>query len=157
MRALLFTVGLALAGCTEIPTSRGGPDAGDVLGSAAQAYFEGYPERLFSVAEDLCDGPGQSVVKPNRNQVRCESLPDPESAAAIILQYDGTVEDLPKLVISFSGRATELGYLMTVDNYIRVPGRDGGAQQIRFEDEEVTDSLNELLQTAGGRPLKVSE
>ncbi|MCF2872827.1 hypothetical protein L0664_17300 [Octadecabacter sp. G9-8] len=153
MRAIVLTLGLALAGCSEFPTSRGAPGIGEVQGSAAQAYFTGYPARLFFVAEELCNGPGQSVVKPSRNQVRCESLPDPESAAAIILQYGGTVEALPKLVIAFSGRNTADGYLMTVDNYIRVPQRDGGAQQVRFVDQQVTDSLAELLATAGGRPL----
>lgn len=153
MRAIVFTLGLAVAGCSEFPTSGGSPAAGEATGSAAQAYFKDYPARLFFVAEELCDGPGQSVVKPNRDQVRCESLPDPESAAALILQYGGTVEALPKLVIAFSGRDTTEGYLMTVDNYIRVPQRDGGAQQVRFVDQQVTDSLAELLATAGGRPL----
>ena len=104
-------------------------------------------------AEALCDGPRQNVVKPDRNQLRCESLSDPESTAAMILQFDGTVEDLPKLVIAFSERPTDEGYLMTIDNYIRVPGRDGGAQQVRFVDPRVTDNLAEFLKTAGGRPL----
>lgn len=153
MRAIVVSLCVAVAGCTEIPVSTGAPAAGEATSNAVQAYFTDYPERLFFVAAELCNGPGQSVIKPNRNQVRCESLPDPESAAAIILQFDGTVEELPKLVIAFSGRDTEQGYLMTVDNYIRVPGRDGGAQQVRFEDVRVTESLTELLENAGGRPL----
>jgi hypothetical protein len=136
-----------------MPTTAVGPAEGEAATSASQAYFTEYPERLFFVAAELCDGPGQSVVKPNRNQVRCESLPDPESAAALILQFDGTVEALPKLVIDFSGRDTPQGYLMTVDNYIRVPQRNGGAQQIRFEDLEIANDLAELLESAGGRPL----
>jgi hypothetical protein len=82
----------------------GGAALGETSESAAQAYFADYPARLFMTAEALCDGPGQNVVKPDRNQLRCESLSDPESTAAMILQFDGTVEDLPKLVIAFSER-----------------------------------------------------
>jgi hypothetical protein len=153
MRVLIFSLGVTLAGCSEFPTSGGGPALGETSGSAAQTYFADYPARLFMTAEALCDGPGQNVVKPDRNQLRCESLSDPESTAAMILQFDGTVEDLPKLVIAFSARPTDEGYLMTIDSYIRVPGRDGGAQQVRFVDPRVTDNLAEFLKTAGGRPL----
>ncbi len=92
-------------------------------------------------------------MQPNANEVRCESLPDPESAAALILQFDGTVEALPKLVIAFLGRNTTQGYLVTADNYIRVPQRAGGAQQVRFIDGSVSTGLADLLSAAGGRPL----
>lgn len=153
MRAALIITGLLLAGCTEIPQSSGAPTAGQAPTGAQQAYFTGYPERLFAAAALTCDGPGQSVVQPNANEVRCESLPDPESAAAIILQFDGSIEDLPKFVISFAGRDSAQGYLVTADNYIRVPLRDGGVQQIRFPDPTVERDVKDLLEAAGGRPL----
>jgi len=153
MRIIVLSLGLTLAGCAPAPISSPVPTAGAAADGAQQAYFTGRPEQLFTVAEVLCDGPGQSVVKPNANEVRCESLPDPESAAALILQYDGSVEALPKLVIAFLGRDTAEGYLVTVDNYINVPHRNGGAQQVRFVDTEVSESLAELLVSAGGRPL----
>ncbi|MDC0115930.1 hypothetical protein OAH97_00440 [Octadecabacter sp.] len=153
MRIVILSLGLAVAGCAEVSTSSSAPLAGEVSGSAQQAYFTARPERLFTVAEVLCDGPGQSVVKPNANEVRCESLPDPGSAAALILQFDGTVEDLPRLVIAFAGRDTAEGFLVTIDNYISVPQRDGRTQQVRFADPAVAESLAELLTSAGGRPL----
>ena len=153
MRVTAIVLCFALGACTDLPTAGGAPAAGETIGSAQQAYFTRYPSRLFTVAAELCDGPGQTVVSPNRNEVRCESLPDPESAAAIILQYDGTVEDLPKLVISFLGRETTQGYLMTMDSYIRVPQRTGGTQQIRFDDPRTAESFEDLLTSAGGRPL----
>ena len=120
---------------------------------AQQAYFTDYPDKLFIAAAAVCDGPGQSVVRPSANEVRCESLPDPESAAAIILQFNGTVEALPKFVISLSGQDTSQGYLVTGDNYIRVPQRSGGAQQVRFPDLSVATEMASLLSAAGGRPL----
>lgn len=153
MRWTGLCVGLLLAGCTEIAPSGDAPAAGNATNGAQQAYFTGYPNSLFFAAAAVCDGPGQSVVKPTVNEVRCESLPDPESAAAIILQFNGTVEALPKFVISFAGRNTPQGYLVTADNYIRVPQRDGGAQQVRFPNTRITEELESLLRAAGGRPL----
>ncbi len=153
MRAAFTGLILALTGCTEMPTSSGGPAAGDAPTGAQQAYFKAYPSRLFAAAALTCDGPGQSVLQPSQNEVRCESLPDPESAAALILEFDGTVQALPTFVIAISGRDTTQGYLVTADNYIRVPQREGGAQQIRFDDPVVAQDINTLLQAAGGRPL----
>ena len=153
MRAWVLVFGLGIAGCTDDTTSGIGPAEGAAPAGSQQAYFPTYPERLFFAAAAVCDGPGQTVVKPSRNEVRCESLPDPESAAAIILQFNGSVENLPKFIISFAGRDTAQGYLVTADNYIRVPQRDGGTQQVRFEDEQVAEDLDNLLRSAGGRPL----
>jgi len=142
-----------LAGCAEIPVSTAPTAAGAAQDGAQQAYFTDYPDKLFFAAAAVCNGPGQSVVQPNANEVRCESLPDPESAAAIILQFNGTVEALPKFVISFLGQDTSQGYLVTADNYIRVPQRSGGAQQVRFPSLSVESEMSALLSAAGGRPL----
>lgn len=153
MRVATFLISFALAGCTGISTFSNAPNAGQTSGSAQQAYFSAKPMRLFAAAAALCDGPGQTVVTPNNNEVRCESLPDPESAAAIILQFNGTVEALPLLIIAFAGRDTDQGYLVTADNYIRVPQRSGPAQLVRYNDPLTGEKLAELLSAAGGRPL----
>lgn len=157
MRAAILAVALGLAACTDMTTSGSAPTVAPALGAAPigaqQAYFQGYPERLFVAAGAVCDAPGQSVVRPSVDEVRCESLPDPESAAALILQFDGTVENLPKLVIAISGRDTAQGYLVTADNYIRVPQRSGQSQLIRFPNQQVESDMARLLRAAGGRPL----
>jgi len=154
MRWMVLSLGVALAGCTQMPVSNAAPALGNAPSGAQQAYFTDYPDNLFFAAAAICDGPGQSVVQPNANEVRCESLPDPESAAAIILQFNGTVEALPKFIISFSGRTTDQGYLVTADNYIRVPQRSGGAQQVRFPNPSLMSDMKTLLEAAGGRPLE---
>ncbi|MCF2903805.1 hypothetical protein L0666_02300 [Octadecabacter sp. CECT 8868] len=153
MRVALLALGVFLSGCAESSFTQGAPNAGEAPTGAQQAYFPSYPSTLFFAAGAACDGPGQSIVRPSRNEVRCESLPDPESAAAIILNFDGTVEELPKTVISFSGRETAQGYLVTADTYIRVPQRSGGSQLVRFPNEQVQQDMSELLRAAGGRPL----
>lgn len=153
MRGWVVGIGLALAGCTEMATPGTGPALGAAPIGAQQAYFPSYPENLFFAAAAVCDGPGQTTVSRTRNELRCESLPDPESAAALILQFNGTVDELPKFVISFAGVQTEQGYLVTADNFIRVPQRSGGAQQIRIPNQQVSAQMAELLAAAGGRPL----
>lgn len=153
MRAAVLALGIGLAACTQAPTSSVAPLAGAAPEGAQQALFDDYPARLFLAAGAICDGPTQTVVRPSRNEVRCESLPNPQGAAALILQFNGTVEDLPKFVISFAGRDSEQGYLVTADNYIRVPQRSGPAQVVRFPDEAVRRDMIRLLQSAGGRPL----
>jgi len=142
MRVALFAFGLLAAGCTDLPTSGGAPTAGNAPIGAQQALFSEYPAQLFNAAAAVCDEPGQTMVQPNANEVRCESLPDPESAAALILQYNGTVEDLPKFIIAFLGGPSAQGYVVTADSYIRVPQRSGGTQQIRFNDDQVAEDLN---------------
>jgi hypothetical protein len=144
---------MALAGCTEAVVSGVAATAGDAAEGAQQAYFPAYPSNLFVAAAAICDGPAQTVVQPSRNEVRCESFPDTESAAALILQFNGSVQALPKFIIAFTGRDTSLGYLVTADNYIRVPQRSGGAQQVRFPDLSVSNELRALLRAAGGQPL----
>ena len=127
--------------------------ASDAANGAQQAYFPTYPSNLFVTAAAICDGQAQTVVQPSRNEVRCESFPDTESVAALILQFNGTVQALPKFVIAFTGRDAALGYSVAADNYIRVPQRSGGAQQVRFPDLSVSNELSALLRAAGGQPL----
>jgi len=82
MRAAILAIGvsltLGLSGCTDMPGIGAGPAPGSAPDGAQQAYFTGYPERLFVAAGLVCDEPSQSVVRPNANEVRCESLPNPE-------------------------------------------------------------------------------
>jgi len=142
-----------LAGCGA-PVSLGeAPAPGAAPTGAQQAYFAQFPAGLFGAAAAFCVQPGQSVMRPRPDEVRCESLPDPQTAAAIILEFNGTVEELPTFVIAFLGRDTSSGYLVTADNYIRVPQRSGGTRQIRFEDARVAQDLEKLHEAAGGRPL----
>lgn len=148
MRRFATFAALALCGCTEPAT----PVANDSPRAAAQAYFTSYPQQFFAAAAQACNGRGQSVVAPNKNELRCESLPDPQSAAALILQFDGTVENLPLYVVAFNGVNTAQGYLVTADTYIRVPQRAGGAQQIRYPDQIVMRQMGDILQAAGGGP-----
>ncbi len=153
MRKAAIGVFFAVAACAPpqdlVPVVSGaGPAEG-----AAQAYFKAYPGHFFEAAAAVCTQPGQELVRPDAHEVRCESFPTPEVAAALILQFDGTVEALPQFVIAFRGANDSAGYLVTADSYIRVPQKSGTAQQLRFPDDEMTENFKTLLEQAGGRPL----
>ena len=118
----------------------------------ANAYFTGYPSHLFQAAKAICSDPGDTFIQTGANQVRCESTPAPQAAAALILQYNGTVDELPKFVIAFNGEQQTAGYLVTADSYILVPLRTGGATLLRLPNPEIREGFETLLEQAGGRP-----
>ncbi|PVA08335.1 hypothetical protein [Thalassorhabdomicrobium marinisediminis] len=152
MRKTVAFVALIVAGCTQGPTSGVAPAPSPPAG-LQRAFFDTYPAGLFELAADVCDGPARTLSRPRRNQVFCAALPDPNAAAALILGYDGTVQDLPTFVTAFSGESTAQGYLVTADLYIRVPQRQGGAVLLRLPDPEVQAEVARVLQAAGGRLL----
>jgi hypothetical protein len=93
------------------------------------------------------------LVRPDAMTLRCESLPPVEATAALILEYDGTVDDLPRLVTSVSAVARGDSHLVSTDTYIRVPLRTGGIRVIRLEDAALDRAIREVLIRTGGRPL----
>ena len=153
MRYLAIALLMGAMGCAAPPTSGVQQPQPTRTAGSAQALFSSRPADLFEAAGAVCDAPGQNVVRPNTNEVRCESLPDPESAAVLILQFNGDVENLPKFVISFAGATTAEGFVVTAESYIRVPQRTGPAQQIRFPDPNLEAQLQSLLVQAGGQPI----
>jgi len=153
MRKLIVCLILATSACTTQPTRTAVTPVVNGPSFGASAYFASYPDHLFEAAEAVCTGPGQDIVRKGENQLSCESLPTPETAAGLILQFDGTVEELPKHVITFSGQQDSTGYLVTTDSYIRIPQRSGDPQRLRFPDPALQENFEELLLRAGGRPL----
>ncbi len=164
LRFALLPALLVIAGCAaSVPApepDRAEPQQTAPTAAAAapipglqSARFDEFPAVLLFAAAEACDDPTQSVVRPSRNEVRCETLPAPQAAAALILSYDGTVEDLPRFVIGFRAAPQNGGFLVTAENYIRVPQRSGPARQIRLRDPVIEEGMRELLRAAGGELL----
>lgn len=151
--ALLVALG-ALAGCTTPqPTGQAGIDRA-VAAGAPQAYYEAFPANLFAAHAQVCQRPGETVVRPSRTEIRCEVLLPPGMTGGLILEFDGTVEDLPRLVMAFIAQsATEGGWIVTSDSYLRVPQQAGGVRELRMPDPELQEVMRELLAASGGRPL----
>ena len=122
-----------------------GPDQG-----IQQAFFSEPPDALLLAAAEACVEPGQFLLRPGPGRVTCESLPTPEIAAALILRYDGTVSELPRYVISFAADPLPQGYLVTTENFIRVPQRQGPPLLIRLQDPLITQAFRNMLIAAGG-------
>ena len=149
MRPILsFALVAMLAACSAAPPAA---PSGPVRPGQVRALFADYPDALFFAAAAACAGPGQEAVRPSPHELRCESLPEPEMAAALILQFGGTVEDLPRYVASFAAGIAESGYIVTADTYIRIPQTGGGARRLRLPDPATARSMREVLTQAGGR------
>jgi hypothetical protein len=150
MRLCLLTALLALSACA--PTLHGATEAA-LRGGAQQAYFENFPEVLFLAIAETCAGPAQTVVRPNRDEIRCETLPTPQDAAGLILEHNGTVENLPRFIYGVKSVTSGDGRIVTADTYISVPQRDGGIRRIRLRDAHLEAEMREILILTGGRPL----
>ncbi len=125
----------------------------DAAPGSPRAFFAAYPEALLMAVEQSCEGPGQSVIRPTDAELRCEGLPPVDATAALILQYDGTVDDLPRYVSSIALAESDGGYVVTADNYIRVPQQEGGQRIVRFPDERLDAVITDVFVRAGGQPL----
>lgn len=124
----------------------------DVEVSSGRARFTEYPERLISAFESACTGPAQSFRRPEPDLVECREYLPPESTAAIILNYDGTPEDLPELVIQFRTRADKTDYVVQNDVFLNVPQKQGKPLQVRQHDRALGRTLDALYTRAGGVP-----
>ncbi len=149
MRIHLLAASLLLGACAApVPPA---PPRADADVGTERAFFEAYPDRLFLSLAAVCDGPGQSIVRPSANRLQCESLPDPESAAALILNYDGTITDLPRYVVGLQADPLASGFDVSTSYYIRVPQLSGRSVEVRLRDPALVREMRRTLQAAGGR------
>lgn len=118
-----------------------------------QAFFTDFPGTLFEAAGEACSGPGDLLVTGQRGTLRCEVLPSPPDAAALILAYNGTIEDLPKYVIAFDTDTRDDGYVVRNQAYISVPQLNGGEVRIKTPDRRRTRDIRQIFSAAGGTIL----
>lgn len=136
-----------LAACTEPPLPATPPSG------AQQALFATYPGAFFDDFAASCRASGATVVRPGADELRCESLPDPGLAAALILEFDGTVEALPVFVDRVYVEPVSEGFVVTTDSFLRIPQRDGTTDELRAPTEELVQSMRDALVRAGGMLL----
>ncbi len=123
--------------------------------SSGQARFSEFPEPLYAAVQAACAGPAQSFSRPEPGIIECRELLSPDVTAAVILGLDGTIEDLPELVIRFS--ATEaldgIGYMVKNDIFLNVPRKDASTARVGLEDRRMSRTINALYRKAGGTPI----
>lgn len=147
MRIIAGIMTLVLAGCTGAAPISGGNAA------PVTAFFPDFPTALFNAVEVVCSKPTQTLRRPDRNTMLCEEVLAPEPTAAAILRYDGTVNDLPLVVVSLKADAVEGGYIVTSRNFLRVPQRDGPAREVVFPNARTDRRMREVFTISGGTPV----
>ncbi|MDQ2092723.1 hypothetical protein [Rhodalgimonas zhirmunskyi] len=116
------------------------------------ALFDSRPAMMFSAAQAACSGPGERFVRPAPGVAQCQLLMDPQTTAAIILGFDGAVEDLPRLVISLSETQLGDGWIVTGCAFLKIPMKDGRIRRVIQSDPRVRAKITEMLTRMGGTP-----
>lgn len=142
MRLATLLMVAILTGCAA-------PEPGPTSG---KARFAEYPNALIAAVKSACIGPSQTFSRPQHDMVECREYLPPEPTAAIILNFDGTAEDLPQLVIRFRTTQDDPGFLVQNDIYLNVPQKTGGTLKVKQTDAEFNRTLNALYERAGGVP-----
>jgi hypothetical protein len=156
MIRVVVVLGLVwLCGCApveRIPMVSEAPPAapGTRPAGQQQAAFDTFPDALLEAAFAACDSPGQTALRPSPASVRCETLPTPDAAAALILRFDGTVDALPRFIVTFDAAEDGEFYLVTADSFVTVPQFDGTIRDVRITDDRMLDDLSRFLEAAGG-------
>lgn len=146
-------VALALvAGCTQTLTLSQNKE--DAAAQTRSARFEARPEMMFAAARSACSGPGERFVSPAPGIAQCHILMEPQTTAGVLLNFDGTMEDLPRLVISLSETKAAEGWVVTSCAFLRVPTKDGHLRRVVQSDPRIRAKLAELLGRMGGTPVE---
>lgn len=139
---------LATAGCDTVAPA---PKDGGTPVTAA--FFSQPPTALFQAARSACTGPNESFHTPRKGVSQCRILLDPETTATMILGFDGTVNDLPRLVISMASLKAESGHVVAGCAYLLIPQKNGHIRRLVHNDRVVDAKLRELMRRADGQPL----
>lgn len=142
MRMIHVPMLAALAACTTQATSP----------ASNSARFQTYPDALFEAFESACGSPAQTFSRLEPDSVECREYLPPEATAALILNFDGTPEDLPELVIRFRAEIDDDGYLVHNDVFVSVPQKSGTSLEVRRRDTKLERTLQKLYERAGGVP-----
>ena len=146
IRFFALTV-LVVAGCTPINGEA------DPVDGRTEARFTERPDHLFSALEETCVKPADTFVRKSPNLVQCRTFLPPKPTAAIILSYDGTIKDLPELVVQLSGQTDSGSYVLENSYFLNVPQLSGTTVHVRQGDRRVERSMISLMRAAGGVPL----
>ena len=94
----LSLIGLLMGCGTPAATiSAGGPAP-----QVTTAYFAERPDGMIGAVRTACRNPGVTFVQPRAGVVQCRMYLEPPATAAVILNYDGDIRNLPQLVFSLA-------------------------------------------------------
>ncbi|PIE12520.1 MAG: hypothetical protein CSA70_09375 [Rhodobacterales bacterium] len=145
---------LVLVACqiTTSPGIKGMPTLPVTSASFAQS-----PDILFETAKLVCDAPNEQFVQLTQDIVQCRMVMPPKSTANAILQYDGTIHDLPRIVISFQRMKLKERYVVSTCTFLMVPKKTGGIARVAYRDRVLEQRMEQVLAKAGGARLRTPE
>lgn len=73
----------------------------------------------------------------------------PDETAALILQYDGTTDKLPQLVVRFESRQDGTGYIVDTYAYAEVPQKSGRVVRLNQMTGKAKRRLENIYVAAG--------
>ena len=76
----------------------------------------------------------------------------PDETAALILQYDGTTENLPQLVVRFDARQDGSDYIVDTYAYAEVPQKSGRVVRLNQMTGKAKRRLEKIYVAAGAAP-----
>jgi len=148
---ILFGIfAISLSACAPTPYVVAEGEEGRQAG-----FFSEFPDRLFEIAEQVCDDPNETLTKRSRSDIECESLPTPEAAAALILRFDGDIQRLPTLVNTLEAERFGEGYMVLAQYFFRVPQLGGDTIVVRLPQRQADDALRRIFVRAGGVPVPI--
>ncbi|MCR9127781.1 MAG: hypothetical protein NXH82_16915 [Rhodobacteraceae bacterium] len=116
------------------------------------ARFSDYPESLFAAFRSECEGPEAQMIEVGRDTLECRRYMPPDLTAGVILRHNGTLDDLPRLVIRFSARPDRPGYLALTEYFLRVPQADGTTRKVSQDSARLHRRIQRVYRRAGGVP-----
>lgn len=124
----------------------------DVPVASRSAQFPQYPKALFDTFETGCDGPGETFKRIGKREFECSELLPPETTAFLILNYDGSPQELPQSVMRLTSTKNESGYRVDARLFFKVPQRTGTIVEVPVESKTLDQALGALYQRMGGSP-----
>ena len=124
----------------------------DVAAITQRARFPEYPTTLFDAVEAVCTEPADVFHKPDRNTVECRSYLSPDATAAVMVMYDGTLDELPQMVLRFTTEPQLPEYVVEFGAFLNVPRKDGPDVRVVHRDASVNRRMQQVMTSAGGTP-----
>lgn len=118
----------------------------------SQARFAEEPKNFHSAFEDLCAGPTDTYSIQSRTTARCRTVVDPETAAMLIVRYDGALE-IPYFVAERVTTNSPEGFVVSLSYFATLQLKSGSEQRVYLRSRRFEDTIDNLFRAFGGEPI----
>lgn len=153
MKRYLYLVALGLLSGCMAPDTATTPIPQDKTPFSVQATYDTLPKEFMASVIAFCLDKNETLSTVSDTTVRCERLAPPRLTAALILQYDGHVEDLPKFITDYTVEKADDSFLVSVKTFIDVPQRGKAPKHVIFDGPRARRPVEEFLKRTGGSLL----